>query len=198
MGQQGPGQGLETGGATPLADAMVKLLDEFVYKEERFVTQRPQQNPEKGEERRNEEGKKEHDVAGSFNPRYMYDAMKEKRQLKPLLVCSRNQDAPFCYWFEFGCREKDGQQQDAEVFLRVFLDALDEELVGLYTYISSHKPASAPSVDELEGETGESQSAVGKSEVGKRELRDYTVRQCPLFLSFCTWPRRCWRMHGHE
>jgi Ubiquitin carboxyl-terminal hydrolase len=97
MGQQGPGQGLETGGATPLADAMVKLLDEFVYKEERFVTQRPQQNPEKGEERRNEEGKKEHDVAGSFNPRYMYDAMKEKRQLKPLLVCSRNQDAPFCY-----------------------------------------------------------------------------------------------------
>ena len=89
---------LETGGgATPLVDAMVKLLDEFVHKEELSVTQRSQQNAEKGEERRNEEGKKEHNVAGSFNPRYMYDAMKEKRQLKTLLVCSRNQDAPFCF-----------------------------------------------------------------------------------------------------
>ena len=89
---------LETGGgATPLVDAMVKLLDEFVHKEELSVTQRSQQNAEKGEERRNEEGNKEHDVVGSFNPRYMYDAMKEKRQLKKLLVCSRNQDAPFCF-----------------------------------------------------------------------------------------------------
>ena len=89
---------LETGGgATPLVDAMVKLFDEFVYKEEPSVTQRSQQNADKGEERRHEEGKKEHDVVGSFNPRYMYDAMKQKRQLKKLLVCSHNQDAPFCF-----------------------------------------------------------------------------------------------------
>ena len=89
---------LETGGgATALVDAMVKLLDEFVYKEEPSVTQRSQQNADKGEERRHEEGKIEHDVVGSFNPRYMYDAMKQKRQLKKLLVCSHNQDAPFCF-----------------------------------------------------------------------------------------------------
>ena len=71
--------------------------------------------------------------------------------------------------FGYRVNLKDGQQQDAEVFLGVFLDALDEELAKLYTYISTHKPASAPSV-ELEGET---RSAVGKTEVGKR---DYMVR----------------------
>ncbi|KAH9976562.1 hypothetical protein BJV77DRAFT_1053326 [Russula vinacea] len=68
----------------------------------------------------------------------MYDAMKEKRQLKTLL---------------------DGQQQDAE-------------LAELYTYISTHKPASAPSVDELKGET---QSAVGKTEVAKRDYMTSSV-----------------------
>jgi ubiquitin carboxyl-terminal hydrolase 10 len=72
----------------------------------------------------------------------------------------------------FGYRVKDGQQQDAEVFLGHYLDALDEELVGLYTYISTHKPASAPSAGELE-DLEETQSAVGKAEVGKR---DYNVR----------------------
>ena len=65
-------------------------------------------------------------------------------------------------------RVKGGQEQDAGVFLGHYLDALDEELVGVYTCISTHKPA-YPSVDELEGET---QSAVGKTEVGKY----YTVR----------------------
>ena len=72
--------------------------------------------------------------------------------------------------FGYRVNLKDGQQQDAEVFLGVFLDTLDEELAKLYTYISTHKPASAPSVDELEEET---RSAVGKTEVGKR---DYMVR----------------------
>jgi hypothetical protein len=65
-------------------------------------------------------------------------------------------------------RVQGGQQQDAEVFLGHYLDALDEELVGLYTCISTHKPA-YPSVGEYEEET---QSAVGKTEVGKY----YTVR----------------------
>ena len=65
-------------------------------------------------------------------------------------------------------RVQGGQQQDAEVFLGHYLDALDEELVGLYACISTHKPA-YPSVGEYEEET---QSAVGKTEVGKY----YTVR----------------------
>ena len=65
-------------------------------------------------------------------------------------------------------RVQGGQQQDAGVFLGHYLDALDEELVGLITCISTHKPA-YPSVGAYEEET---QSAVGKTEVGKY----YTVR----------------------
>jgi hypothetical protein len=34
--------------------------------------------------------------------------------------------------------EKGGQQQDAEELLGLYLDALDEELVGLHTCISTH------------------------------------------------------------
>jgi hypothetical protein len=97
MGQQGLTEGQETGGsATQLVDATVKFLDEFVYKEKLFMTQQSQQNAAKGKVKGNEEGKNKHDVMDSFNPRYMYDALKEKWQLKSLLVCSRNQDAPFC------------------------------------------------------------------------------------------------------
>ena len=66
---------------------------------------------------------------------------------------------------------KDGKHQNAEEFLGLYLDALDEELVELHTYISAHKPASTPSVEEL-GE--EAQLAERQTEVGKR---DYTVRQ---------------------
>ena len=89
-GQRGAG-GLNTGGgAIPLIDAMVKFCNEFVHKEELSMTQQLQQAT-RGKARENEEGKKEH----SFNPRYMYDAMKEKRRLKDLFVSYRDQDAPF-------------------------------------------------------------------------------------------------------
>lgn len=47
------------------------------------------------------------------------------------------------------CR-KDGKHQDAEEFLGLYLDALDDELVELHTYISTHKPASPKFVEELE------------------------------------------------
>jgi hypothetical protein len=93
MGQQGPSGGQEAGGsATPLVDAKAKFLDEFVYKEEHSVTQQLQPSAAKIKARESEEKKKEHDVVDSFNPRYLYDAMKEKRQLRYLLVCSRAQD----------------------------------------------------------------------------------------------------------
>jgi hypothetical protein len=71
---------------------------------------------------------------------------------------------------------KDGKHEDAEQCLGLYLDALDEELVELHTYISTHMPASAPGTEELEGEV---QSAEGQTE------RDYTVRQL-LFPSLCT------------
>ena len=70
---------------------------------------------------------------------------------------------------------KDGTYEDAEEVLGLYLDALDEELGELHTYISSHKPTSAPSVEELEGEA---QSVEGQAELGKRH---YTVRRLCLF-----------------
>jgi hypothetical protein len=72
------------------------------------------------------------------------------------------------------CCVKDGKDNDAAEFLGLYLGALDEELVKLRTYISTHEPPSAPSGEKLEEEA---QSAEGQTEVGKR---DYTV--CKLFF----------------
>jgi hypothetical protein len=63
-----------------------------------------------------------------------------------------------------------GQEQDAAAFLGLYLKALDEELVALHTFMSTHKPASTLKVEELEEVT----QSPRLSEVGER---DYTVRQ---------------------
>jgi hypothetical protein len=90
MEKQRLGEGQETAsGATPLVDAKIKFLDEFLCKEELPVTQQAA----RGNAMEIEDRKK----VDSFNPRYMFDAMREKRQLKNLLVRSRTQHAPFCY-----------------------------------------------------------------------------------------------------
>jgi hypothetical protein len=82
------GEGQETMvGATPLLDAKVKFLDEFVYKKLSVAPQLQQNAARKARE--DEEGKKERDIVDSS---YMYDAMKGKGQLKILLVRSRAQD----------------------------------------------------------------------------------------------------------
>jgi hypothetical protein len=74
---------------------------------------------------------------------------------------------------------KDGKTEDAEEFLGLYLDALDTELVELHTYISTHKPASAPSVEELEEEA---RSAEGQTTAARK--RDFTVRRLSfLFLN---------------
>jgi hypothetical protein len=70
---------------------------------------------------------------------------------------------------------KDGKYEGAEEVLGLYLDALDEELGELDTYIRAHKPTSAPSVEEVEGEA---QSTEGEVEVGKR---DHTVRRLYFF-----------------
>jgi ubiquitin carboxyl-terminal hydrolase 10 len=80
------------GGATPLVDATVRFVEEFMFKEKE--TPPMQQQPQQLED---EEGKKERNAMGSFEPTYLYDAMKGKRQLKSLLVRFHNQDAVFCY-----------------------------------------------------------------------------------------------------
>jgi ubiquitin carboxyl-terminal hydrolase 10 len=78
------------GGATSLVDAMMRFLEEFVSKDkeppptQQLVRQAARQKP-----RDDEEGGKENKVVDSFEPTYMYDAMKRKRKLKHLLVRSR-------------------------------------------------------------------------------------------------------------
>ena len=82
-------------GKTPLVDAVVRFFEEFMYKEkEPPPIQQPPEQGAGGNARKNEE---ENKVVNSFEPTYMYDAMKEKRQLMKFLVRSRAQDAPFCY-----------------------------------------------------------------------------------------------------
>jgi Family of unknown function (DUF6535) len=95
-GQRGAG-GLEISGRTPLVDAMLRFFEEFMYKEEPPPIQQSPEQDAGGEPREDEEEKKETKVVDSFKPTYVYDAMKEKRQLNEFLVRSRPQDAPFCY-----------------------------------------------------------------------------------------------------
>ncbi|KAI0264534.1 hypothetical protein BGY98DRAFT_1192135 [Russula aff. rugulosa BPL654] len=83
-GQRGAGVPQTGGGVTPLVDA----------------------TPAAARTSRADEEKKDDHVVDSFEPTYLYDAMREKRQLIPLL-------------------------QDAEEFLSLYLDALDEELPTL-------------------------------------------------------------------
>ena len=77
------------GGASPLVDATVRFFEEFVFKEEGPpTTQQPSQLVATGKQGEGEEEKGVSKVVDSFEPTYLYDAMKEKRQLKNLLVCS--------------------------------------------------------------------------------------------------------------
>ena len=77
----------ETGsGATPLASATVRFFKEFIV-EESPSTQR-QSHPATGGTSRANEDRKDDNIVDSFEPTYMYDALKAKRQCKPLLVRS--------------------------------------------------------------------------------------------------------------
>ena len=86
-------RGSETGGgATPLLDATVRFFEEFMNKETRKKLPQTQQPPRQvagGNPGEDEGTKKEHNAVDSFGPTYIYDAMKEKTQLKSLLVRSR-------------------------------------------------------------------------------------------------------------
>ena len=87
-GQRGA-TGPETGdGATPLVDATVRFFEEFMFKEEPPPTQQQPQQTSGRNPREHEETRKENNAVDSFEPIYIYDAMKEKRQLKHLLVRS--------------------------------------------------------------------------------------------------------------
>ena len=86
----------ETGGrAIPLVDAAVKFFKEFIVEEPPSTQEQPQ--PATGGISRADDEKKDDKVIDSFEPMYLYDAMKEKRQLMPLLVHSRAHIAASCY-----------------------------------------------------------------------------------------------------
>ena len=96
-GQRGAA-GLETGGgATQLVDATARFIEEFIAREDQPppVQQSLQQTTEGGP-REDEEAKRKNNSVDSFEPIYMYDAMKEKRQLENLLVRFCTRDALFC------------------------------------------------------------------------------------------------------
>jgi hypothetical protein len=95
-GQRGAGVPETVGGATPLVDATVRFIKEFIVEEGSPSTQQQSQPATDGTSRADEE-KKHADLVDSFEPTYMYDAMKEKRQLKPLLVRPRDHVAASCY-----------------------------------------------------------------------------------------------------
>jgi ubiquitin carboxyl-terminal hydrolase 10 len=82
---RGKGGPVTGGGASPLVDATVRFFEEFMNKEE----PPPPRQAADGKPREGGEGKKESNVVDSFQPTYIYDAMKGKRKLKGLLVRSR-------------------------------------------------------------------------------------------------------------
>ena len=84
------------GGATPLVDATViiyEILDEKEKEKEPPRTQRLPQWVTGRKPRKDEKGRKEHNAV----PTYVYDEIEGKRQLRRLLVRSRDYNAPFCY-----------------------------------------------------------------------------------------------------
>ena len=86
-GRRRAGDSETDGGATPLVDATVRFFEEFISKEEPLQPA-SREEPSEGEEVK---------MAYSFEPMYMYDAMREKRRLKHLLVRSRAMVASCCY-----------------------------------------------------------------------------------------------------
>jgi len=89
MGQRERGENQESDdSATPLVDATVRFLEEFVYEEKKFLPMQQQQQGSRGEAR--EEEKKEEEGEESFMPTYVYDAMKEKKRFDNMRVRTRD------------------------------------------------------------------------------------------------------------
>ena len=94
--QRGAGVPETAGCATPLVDATVRFIKEFIVEEESPLTLQ-QSQPATGGTSRAEEEKEDDDLVDSFEPTYIYDVMKEKRQLEHLLVRSRDHVVASCY-----------------------------------------------------------------------------------------------------
>jgi ubiquitin carboxyl-terminal hydrolase 10 len=76
-----------SGCATPLVDAMIRFFKEFMFEEKELPpTQQPLQQTAEGTPREGGVEKKYNKTVDSFEPTYLYEAMKEKSQLNHLLV----------------------------------------------------------------------------------------------------------------
>jgi hypothetical protein len=84
-GQRGGGVPETDGGVVPLVDATTRFMEELLVEKESPPIQQPPRQVA-GERWREDEEKKGHNTLNPFDPTYMYDAMKEKRQLKDFLV----------------------------------------------------------------------------------------------------------------
>ncbi|RPD66589.1 cysteine proteinase [Lentinus tigrinus ALCF2SS1-7] len=104
--------------ATPLVDATIQFLKEFVPD-----PPAPSNDPKaKGKEREDDA----FDELESFIPTYVYDAMKEKKRFANMIG---------------------GHQEDAEEFLGFFLDTLEEELLSISQSLQPKEPAPAAGED---------------------------------------------------
>ncbi|CDO68625.1 hypothetical protein BN946_scf184996.g56 [Trametes cinnabarina] len=111
--------------ATPLVDATIQFLKEFVPDTPAPVAD----SKAKGKEREDDL----FDELDSFIPTYVYDAMKEKKRFASMIG---------------------GHQEDAEEFLGFFLDTLEEELLSLSQSLSPKEPATA-TADDAQTQDGE-------------------------------------------
>ncbi|KIJ59679.1 hypothetical protein HYDPIDRAFT_177724 [Hydnomerulius pinastri MD-312] len=105
-----PADGDVSNSKTPLVDATVRFLREFIPKEKPAP-----EGKGKGVDRAYKYGDEEEDVMDSFIPTYVYDALKEKKRFDHM---------------------RGGQQEDAEEFLGFYLDTLEEELLSISSSLS--------------------------------------------------------------
>ncbi|KAG9318931.1 cysteine proteinase [Chiua virens] len=135
-----PADGHISNSKTPLVDATVGFLKEFVPK-----TKPTPEGKGKGVDRTSNGCDDDDDLMNSFIPTYVYDALKEKKRFDHM---------------------RGGHQEDAEEFLGFYLDTLEEELLHIS---SSLAPKTEAGQSQPETQNGHAAREDGPwLEVGKR------------------------------
>ncbi|KAH9928561.1 cysteine proteinase [Epithele typhae] len=107
--------------ATPLVDATIQFMKEFVPDPPAHAAD----SRSKGKERDDDA----FDELDSFIPTYVYDAMKEKKRFANMIG---------------------GHQEDAEEFLGFYLDTLEEELLSIAQSLQPKEPAKASEEESVQ------------------------------------------------
>jgi hypothetical protein len=96
--QCGEPKGQQTGSARAvLINATFRFLGEFLHQGKTSLALRSLQLAQKGKAREDEMEKKVDNAMDPFIPRYVYDAMKGKKQFKSILVRTCFHIVRFCY-----------------------------------------------------------------------------------------------------